>query len=58
MPRRVKPKGNRQASKRFGHRHILKINYKLLLADIQSKATVEHMTDSEKTKRRHRHCLL
>ncbi len=58
MPRRVNPKGNRQAPKRYDHRRILKINYKLLLADIQSKSRLDRMTDSEKNQRRHRHCLL
>ncbi len=58
MPRHVNPKGNRQASKRYGYRRICKINYKLLLADIQAKAVLKQMTDSEKNERRHRHCLL
>lgn len=58
MPRHVNPKGNCQASKRYGYRHICKINYKLLLADIQAKAVLERMTNSEKNERRHRHCLL
>ncbi len=58
MPRRVNPKGNRQMPKRYDHRRIHKINYKLLLADIRSKTTLDRMTDSEKNQRRHRHCLL
>lgn len=58
MPRHVNPIGNYQASKRYCYKQVRRINCKLLLADIQAKTTLEQMINSEKNRRRHRHCLL
>jgi len=58
MPRHVRPKGRAQASKRRDEKKRWKINYRLLLLDIQSKATLEQMQSSKTRERRHRHCLL
>ena len=58
MPRHVRQKGRRQASKRRNERKRWYINYRLLLLDIQTNATLEEMQSSEKHERRHQHCLL
>lgn len=58
MSKHVKHKEIMQVSKRFGHIHQKKINYRLLLMDVQVKETYEKMTCSKQNERRHQHCLI
>jgi len=58
MPRHVRQKGRKQASKRREVKKRLFINYRLLLLDIQSKSTLEKMVSSEQHERGHQQCLL
>lgn len=58
MPRHVRQNGRPNRSKRPTVRKRQWINYRLLLKDIQAKASVEEMTSSKNKERRHRNCLL
>lgn len=58
MPRHVRQKGRPNRSKRPTARKRQWINYRLLLKDIQARASVEEMTSSKTKERRHRNCLL
>lgn len=58
MPRHVRQKGRPNRSKKPTVRKKRHLNYKLMLLDIQTKATFETMTSSPKNERRHKNCLL
>jgi len=58
MPRHVRQKGRPNSSKKPTARKYQRINYRLLLRDIQAKARLEQMTSSKTKERRHKHCLL
>lgn len=58
MPRHVRQKGRPNRSKKPTARKFHRINYRMLLRDIQAKAKLEEMTSSKTQERRHRNCLL